>query len=100
MTPPSETLEQEDPPIENGIHNETLPPPHLMMTTPTKEDQNIASENVLQMKSIFLHKKSSSREVTILLVYVDDMTVTGNDALGIVQLQTPLKREFDIKALG
>ena len=32
------------------------------------------------------HKKSSSGEVTILLVYVDDMIETRNDALGMAQL--------------
>ena len=45
------------------------------------------------------YKRSSSGRVTILLVYVDDMIVTGNDLLGIDQLQDQLKKEFDIKAL-
>ena len=46
------------------------------------------------------YKRSSSGGVTILLVYVDDMIVTGNDLLGIDQLQDQLKKEFEIKALG
>ena len=37
---------------------------------------------------------------SVLLVYVDDMIVTGNDLLGIDQLQDQLKKEFEIKAPG
>ena len=45
-------------------------------------------------------KHSSSGGVTILLVYVDDIIVTGNDIEGINFLRTQLMKEFSIKDLG
>ena len=53
-----------------------------------------------QCDHTLFYKRSSSGGVTILLVYVDDMIVTGNNLLGIDQLQDQLKKEFEIKALG
>ena len=47
-----------------------------------------------------LYKISTSGGVTILLIYVDDMIITGDDIVGIMQLQNHLKNEFNIKALG
>ena len=53
-----------------------------------------------QFDHTLFYKRSSSGGVTILLVYVDDMIKTGNNLLGIDQLQDQLKKEFEIKALG
>lgn len=36
----------------------------------------------------------------ILIVYVDDVVVTGNDKEEIIQLKKGLAREFEIKDLG
>ena len=44
-----------------------------------------------------LHKKSSSGEVTILVVYVDDTIMIGNDALGMAHLQTHRKRNLILR---
>jgi hypothetical protein len=38
--------------------------------------------------------------VTILVVYVDDMIITGNDPLNISQLKKNLCKEFEVKDLG
>ena len=46
LTSPSETPEQEEPPIENVVHDEN--PPSFDDDNTNKEDQNTASENVLQ----------------------------------------------------
>ncbi|GMI89878.1 hypothetical protein HRI_002657100 [Hibiscus trionum] len=45
-------------------------------------------------------KHSSSGGVTILLVYVDDIIVTGNDSKGIINLKKCLIKEFEVKELG
>lgn len=38
--------------------------------------------------------------ITTLIVYVDDIVVTGNDGVKVVQLKGSLTREFEIKDLG
>ncbi|CAA7399927.1 unnamed protein product [Spirodela intermedia] len=45
-------------------------------------------------------KHSSSRGVTVLLVYVDDIIITGNDEGEIQNLSNCLAQEFDVKTLG
>jgi hypothetical protein len=49
--------------------------------------------------SLFI-RHSKSGGVTVLLVYVDDMIVTGNDTLEMHNLKLHLLKEFDIKELG
>jgi hypothetical protein len=49
--------------------------------------------------SLFI-RHSKSGGVTALLVYVDDMIVTGNDTLEMHNLKLHLLKEFDIKELG
>jgi Reverse transcriptase (RNA-dependent DNA polymerase) len=44
--------------------------------------------------------KHSQKSTTIILVYVDDIIVTGNDNEEIKRVKEYLKREFDIKDLG
>jgi hypothetical protein len=39
----------------------------------------------------------SGGSVTILVVYVDDMIITGNDPLNISQLKKNLSKEFEVK---
>jgi Reverse transcriptase (RNA-dependent DNA polymerase) len=44
--------------------------------------------------------KHSQKSTTIILVYVDDIIVTGNDNEEIKRVKEYLKRKFDIKDLG
>ena len=48
--------------------------------------------------TLFLKKQMS--KITALIVYVDDMVVTGNDPEERKALQTHLSREFEMKDLG
>ena len=45
-------------------------------------------------------KHSDSRELTTLLVYVDNIIMTGNDELEKQTLRQCLTKEFEIKELG
>ncbi|XP_078427688.1 DENN (AEX-3) domain-containing protein isoform X1 [Wolffia australiana] len=45
-------------------------------------------------------KHSAQGKISILIVYVDDIIITGNDADEIQRLETYLTGSFDIKALG
>ncbi|XP_051149232.1 uncharacterized mitochondrial protein AtMg00810-like [Andrographis paniculata] len=47
--------------------------------------------------ALFLRRGSAG--ITVLLLYVDDMTITGDDASGISELQAHLHRHFE-KSLG
>ena len=44
--------------------------------------------------------KRQDGKITILIIYVDDMIVTGNDIDEMTKLKTYLASEFDIKDLG
>lgn len=44
--------------------------------------------------------KQDGEKSSILLVYVDDMVITGNDGKQITKLKRRLSEEFDIKDLG
>jgi len=44
--------------------------------------------------------KHNEGKLTILIIYVDDMIVTGNDSIKKEALQTYLSREFEMKDLG
>ncbi|MFV0960674.1 reverse transcriptase domain-containing protein, partial [Klebsiella pneumoniae] len=48
--------------------------------------------------SIFLRKRGSLS--TIVLIYVDDIIITGSDKEGIEKIKFFLKQKFDIKDLG
>lgn len=48
--------------------------------------------------SLFLHKSSTG--IVLLLVYVDDIVITGSDSLLITQLQQHLHDSFHMKDLG
>jgi hypothetical protein len=48
--------------------------------------------------TLFYKKKGNM--LTILIVYVDDIVITGNDIAGIEELKQQLKREFEVKDLG
>lgn len=45
-------------------------------------------------------KRSQGEKITVLIVYVDDIIITGNDSEGIQSLKDYLGREFEIKDLG
>ncbi|RVW87878.1 Retrovirus-related Pol polyprotein from transposon RE1 [Vitis vinifera] len=45
-------------------------------------------------------KRSPGGKITVLIVYVDDIIVTGNDEEEISRLKTVLSKEFEIKDLG
>uniref|UniRef100_A0A2N9I5Z3 Reverse transcriptase Ty1/copia-type domain-containing protein n=1 Tax=Fagus sylvatica TaxID=28930 RepID=A0A2N9I5Z3_FAGSY len=49
--------------------------------------------------TLFL-KDSNEGKITALIVYVDDIVVTGNDTVEIGKLKTYLAKEFEIKDLG
>lgn len=53
-----------------------------------------------QADHTFFVKHSASGGVTTLLVYVDDIVVTGNDLEGREALRRCLIKEFEIKELG
>ncbi|KAL9250699.1 Retrovirus-related Pol polyprotein from transposon RE1-like protein [Drosera capensis] len=48
--------------------------------------------------SLFVHRRSQG--TVILLVYVDDIIITGNDTTGIAKLKSHLSKQFHIKDLG
>ncbi|XP_051146976.1 uncharacterized mitochondrial protein AtMg00810-like [Andrographis paniculata] len=48
--------------------------------------------------ALFLRRGSAG--ITVLLLYVDDMIITGDDASGISELQAHLHRHFEMKSLG
>ena len=51
------------------------------------------------MTTLFI-KHSAARGVTALLVYVDDIMVTGNDEREKYEVKQRLATEFEIKELG
>ena len=44
--------------------------------------------------------KNQNRKITALIIYVDDMIITGNDDEEIIDLQKHLANEFEMKNLG
>ena len=48
--------------------------------------------------TLFLKKQNG--KVTALIIYVDDMIITGNDNEEIIELQRHLTKEFEMKNLG
>ena len=48
--------------------------------------------------TLFTHQ--SPRGIVVVLVYVDDLIISGNDKEGILETKTYLKTVFDIKDLG
>lgn len=48
--------------------------------------------------ALFIRRSPSG--IIILLLYVDDMVITGDDTSGISDLQDYLRRHFDMKSLG
>jgi hypothetical protein len=47
-----------------------------------------------------LFYKRNMSKLTILIVYVDDIVITGDDDMGIENLKKQLTREFEVKDLG
>jgi Reverse transcriptase (RNA-dependent DNA polymerase) len=48
----------------------------------------------------FMFTKTSDKGIIIILIYVDDLVITGSDLRGIETLKHHLSLEFDIKDLG
>ena len=46
------------------------------------------------------YKQSCSGKITILIVYVDDIILTGSDEKEMLRLKKALARSFEIKDLG
>ena len=44
--------------------------------------------------------RQSDNDIVLLVVYVDDIVITGNDALGISSLKTFLQSQLYTKDLG
>ena len=44
--------------------------------------------------------KNQNGKVTALIIYIDDMIITGNDDKQIIDLQKHLVNEFEMKNLG
>ena len=64
---------------------------HVMLTLGYKQSQGD--------HTLFIHH-STIGGVTVLLVYVDDIVVSGNDEEGMTKLKECLIKEFEIKELG
>ncbi|RVW94062.1 Retrovirus-related Pol polyprotein from transposon RE1 [Vitis vinifera] len=58
----------------------------------------MGSSNVKQITLFIKHSKKG--EMTLFIVYVDDIIITGDDEEGIGNLKKLLAREFEIKDLG
>ena len=56
--------------------------------------------SALPQLSVIFIKHGKEGKVAILIVYVDDIVVTGNDVAEIQNLKKHLASSFDIKALG
>ena len=49
---------------------------------------------------IMFHKHIDGCKVTILIVYLDDIILTGNDFVEMENLKRQFAKEFEIKILG
>lgn len=49
-------------------------------------------------RSYFVNRQG--QKMTTLIIYVDDIVVTCNDEVEVVQLKSSLAKEFEIKDLG
>ena len=47
-----------------------------------------------------LFVRKSSADITLILLYIDDMIITGNDSVGILSLQHFLSQHFEMKDLS
>ena len=57
----------------------------------------MATDRVIQTTLFLRHQQ---RKVTALIIYVDDMVVTGNDTIEVDRLQKQLATEFEMNDLG
>jgi Reverse transcriptase (RNA-dependent DNA polymerase) len=58
----------------------------------------IGYEKCMADSSLFV--KRSNKGIIVILIYVDDLVITGSDMKGIEELKQHLNRKFDIKDLG
>lgn len=56
--------------------------------------------DLLKVRQITLFIKQSEGKLVILVVYVDDIVIMGDDVAGIAALKVHLASAFDIKKLG
>ena len=58
----------------------------------------ISFTSSLHDTALFVRK--SSADITLILLYIDDMIITGNDSVGILSLQHFLSQHFEMKDLS
>ncbi|CAN6726258.1 unnamed protein product [Malus baccata var. baccata] len=75
--------------LQNGVY---------MVQPPGFEDSTYPNLTTYSDSSLFV--KTVDSTLIILLLYVDDIIITGNDSLAVQQVIQSLTSEFDIKDLG
>ncbi|XP_048615613.1 uncharacterized mitochondrial protein AtMg00810-like [Brassica napus] len=74
------------------------------MRPPPGLENIVKPGNVLRLKKAIYGLKQSPRAcqqgIVVILVYVDDIIITGSNKEGIISTKTFLKNAFDIKDLG
>ena len=50
--------------------------------------------------ALFTKKVSKTEKIALLIIYVDDIILYGDDTIEIIQLTRKMRDEFDIKDLG
>ncbi|RVW69064.1 Retrovirus-related Pol polyprotein from transposon RE1 [Vitis vinifera] len=87
---------------EYGVnYEETFAPMAKMTTIPTLGIVSLSDFTCVQSKydtSLFLQK--SDMGIVVILVYVDDIVITGSDSALLGQLKTHLSESFHMKDLG
>ncbi|GFZ21561.1 hypothetical protein Acr_29g0007230 [Actinidia rufa] len=116
--PPDDTLHMAPPPIVYPVESSStdpatpvLPPVALPSDIPTRRSTRLplssssSSNQVCRLRCALYGLKQaraclSAHDTVLLLLYVDDIIITGDDVHGISELQDFLHRHFEMKDLG